>query len=57
MKSFRVYANKMPIKVSKTPNDYMFDHTALGFVMDNENQLALIIGPNMTGEMIARAII
>lgn len=54
MSKFKVYSNK--IYKEGDASDYMLDHTALGFLMDDENKLALIIGPNLTGEQIARAI-
>ena len=52
MSKFKVYANRISINDKKS--EYMIDHTSLGYLMDDQNRLAMIIGPNLTGEQIAK---
>jgi cytochrome oxidase Cu insertion factor (SCO1/SenC/PrrC family) len=57
MKQFKIYANKIyRKKEDEGTKNYMIDHTALGFLMDHNNELVMIIGPNLNGEQIAKGI-
>lgn len=47
MKEFKIYGNR--IATNDPRSEYMIDHTSLGFLMDDQNKLALIIGPNLDG--------
>lgn len=58
MKQFKVYANKIyRMKEAEGTKDYMVDHTSLGYLMDHNNELVMIIGPNLSGDQIAKAIV
>lgn len=53
MKSFRIYANKIPLQNGQ----YSMDHTTITYLMDESNRYVDHINPNLTEQQMAKAVV
>lgn len=57
MKKFKIYATKIATDSPNDSNAYTFDHSIIGYLMDDENRYLTHIGPQNTTEEASQRVI